>query len=84
MRRMKNFTFAMMFFLALTSIAGLAQEVIEDAKEEKDRFGVTLEWKPKSSMKYDTIGRDFSHEPPMLEEILNENLIDIYPKGILQ
>lgn len=68
-KRMRNLFFTLVFFLALTCIAGFGQMAMDDIKEAKSRFGVTLEWQEKSSMKYDTIDQDWSDEEPMKEEL---------------
>jgi len=69
MRRMRNLLVALVFGCALVTLAGLGQISINDIKDSK-KVGVTENWKAKSSLKYETIGLDFSDEEPMIQELL--------------
>lgn len=68
-RRMRNLLFVLIFFMGLVSLVGYGQMSIEDIKNST-ASGVTLNWKEKTSMKYDTIEYDWSDEEPMIEEQL--------------
>jgi hypothetical protein len=72
---MRNLGACLIFFLALVCLAGFGQlevKKIKDNPTSQVRFGVTENWKPKTSMKYDTIEYDWSDEEPMIQELLIE------------
>jgi hypothetical protein len=46
---------------------------LDEIKESKNQ-GYTINWKEKTSMKYDTIEWDWSDEDPMVEELLLETI----------
>ena len=72
-RRMRNLVFVLVFFLGLISLVGFGQMSIDEIKNSKAQ-GYTLDWKEKTSMKYDTIEWDWSDEEPMIEEQLLQPL----------
>lgn len=72
-RRMRNLLFVLVFFLGLISLAGYGQMSLDEIKESKNQ-GYTINWKEKTSMKYDTIEWDWSDEDPMVEELLLETI----------
>jgi len=74
-RRMRNLFACLIFFLALVCLAGFGQLEVNKMKDNptsQKRFGVTENWKPKTSMKHETIGYDWSDEEPMIQELLIE------------
>ena len=66
MRRMRNLLVALVFGCALVCMAGFGQLAINNNSKAE----VTKEWKPKTSLKYETMGLDFSDEEPMIQELL--------------
>jgi len=70
MRRMRNLLVALVFGCALVALAGFGQVAMEDIKDAKEAGVVFKPWKEKTSMKYETMGLDFSDEEPMIQELL--------------
>lgn len=68
-RKMRNLLFVLVFFSGLFLLVGYCQISINDAKNTT-KSSVTMNWKEKTSMKYDTIEYDWSDEEPMIEEQL--------------
>lgn len=73
-RRMRNLGACLIFFLALVCLAGFGQIEVKKIQTSKSGSGYTENWKPKTSMKYETIEYDWSDEEPMIQELLIEPL----------